>query len=82
MRSLIFFSLGAAVHSYVLLKSACIPRLLSAFYLFGAVWLFFCCFGFILVPQSMTRLSTAFIVPDFLAELLVALWLAFRGAKI
>jgi Domain of unknown function (DUF4386) len=79
---LIFFSLGAAVHSSLLLKSAYILRILSGLYLSGAVWLLLCCFGFIIAPKSMTMFDTAFIVPDFVAELLVGLWLAFRGANV
>ena len=79
---LVFFSLGAAVHSYLLIKSAYISRLLSGLYLFGAVWLLLCCFGFIIAPNSMTVFNTAFIVPDFVAELLVALWLTCKGAKV
>ena len=61
---LVFFSLGAAVHSYLLLKSAYIPRILSGLYLFAAVWLLLCCFGFIIAPKSMTMFNAAFIVPD------------------
>ena len=79
---LIFFSLGAAVHSYLLFKSGYLPRSLAGFYLFGTTWLLFCCFGFVISPQSMTMFNTAFIVPDFVAELLVGLWLAIRGASI
>ena len=79
---LIFFSPGAAVHSSLLLKSAYIPRILSGLYLFAAVWLLLCCFGFIIAPKSMTMFNAAFIVPDFVAELLVGLWLAFKGANV
>lgn len=79
---LVFFSLGASVHSYLLYKSGYIPRILSGLYFFGAVWLLLCCFGFVVVPDSMRLLDTAFIVPDFFAELLVALWLTCKGAKI
>jgi Domain of unknown function (DUF4386) len=79
---LIFFSLGAGVHSYLLLKSAYIPRILSGLYLFAAVWLLLCCFGFIIAPKSMTMFNAAFIVPDFVAELPVGLWLAFKGANV
>ncbi len=79
---LVFFSLGAAVHSYLLLKSAYIPRILAGLYLFGAVWLLFCCFGFIIAPDSMTVINTAFIVPDFIAELLVGLWLTCKGVNV
>ena len=79
---LVFFSLGAAVHSYLLLKSAYIPKILSGLYLLGAVWLLMCCFGFIVAPDSMTVFNTAFIMPDFIAELLVALWLTCKGANV
>lgn len=79
---LVFFSLGAAVHSYLLLRSAYIPRILSGLYLFGTVWLLVCCFGFIVAPDSMRAFNTAFIVPDFVAELLVGLWLTSKGARL
>ncbi len=79
---LVFFSLGASVHSYLLLKSSYVPKALSGFYLLGVIWLLLCCFGFIVIPHSMGMFNTAFIVPDFLAELLVGLWLTFKGATI
>jgi hypothetical protein len=72
----------ARLFTALLLKSAHIPRILAGLYLFGAVWLLFCCFGFIIAPDSMTVLNTAFIVPDFIAELLVALWLTCKGANV
>jgi uncharacterized protein DUF4386 len=79
---LIFFSLGAGIHSYLLLKSGYIPKILSGFYLFAVSWLLICCLGFIVVPDSMKVFDTAFIVPDFVAEVLVALWLIFKGANV
>jgi hypothetical protein len=79
---LIFFSLGAAIHSYLLLRSGYIPTILSAAYLFAAVWLLICCFVFIIFPGLATVLDPGFIVPDFIAESLVALWLIFKGVRI
>jgi hypothetical protein len=55
---------------------------LCGLYLFGAVRLLLCCFGFIIAPKSMTMFNAAFMVPDFVAELLVGLWLAFKGANV
>jgi len=79
---LIFFSLGAAVHSYLLLRSGYIPRILSLAYLIAVVWLLICCFIFIICPGLAAILDPAFILPDFVAELLVGLWLALKGANI
>jgi len=79
---LIFFSLGAALHSYLLLRSGYIPKVLSALYLFAAIWLLVCCFVFVIAPGVAAALGSGFIVPDFVAELLVAVWLLFKGAKI
>ena len=36
----------------------------------------------IIAPKSMTMSNAAFIVPDFVAELPVGLWLAFKGANV
>jgi hypothetical protein len=79
---LLFFSLGAAVHSYLLLKSGYIPKILSAGYLIVAIQLAICCFAFIIFPKLSDTLGLGFVLPDFIVELSVALWLAFKGAKI
>ena len=79
---LIFFCLGAAVHSYLLLKSRYIPWILSALYFFVAVQMLLCGLAIIVIPHLADTLGLWWVMPDFFVELSVALWLAFKGAKI
>ena len=79
---LIFFCFGAAVHSYLLFKSRYIPRVLSGLYLFAAVQLLLSCFAFIIFPTAHWLLGFPAFIPDLIAELSTALWLAFKGARI
>jgi len=82
LMGLMFFCLGAGVHSWLLYKSAYIPRIISGLYLFASVEMLLCCFAFVIFPAARAVLDPAFLVPDFLAELSAALWLALKGAKL
>jgi hypothetical protein len=79
---LFLFSLGAATHSYLLLRSRYIPRFLSGAYLIFAVVLFIGSFAIILFPHLDALIDPWFILPDFAIELLVALWLLIKGADV
>ncbi len=79
---LMFFCLGAGIHSYLLYKSNYIPRLISDLYLFACAEMLLCCFTFILVPKIRPSLDPAFLVPDILAELSAGLWLSFKGVNL
>jgi Domain of unknown function (DUF4386) len=79
---LIFFSLGAAVHSYLFWKSRYIPRLLSGSYLLVALVILVCSFAIILFPSLGAMIDPWFVLPDFIVESLVALWLVIKGANI
>jgi len=79
---LLFFSLGAGVHSYLLLQSRYIPRILSGAYLVVAILLLGFDFGWLIVPQFARRLEAPVVVPDLVVELAVASWLAFKGVRI
>jgi len=79
---LIFFCLGAGVHSWLLFKSRYIPRILSGFYLFCCVEMLTFCFLFLIFPALNATIGWWFVFPDFFAELFTALWLAFKGANI
>jgi len=79
---LIFFCFGAAVHSYLLLESGYIPKLLSAAYLFVAVQLLLCTFALMVYPHLADVFGLVYVLPDFVVELSVALWLAVKGANI
>ena len=79
---LIFFGLGAATHAYLLWKSRYIPRLLSGLYLIMASEVVVSCFLILIVPAVDAVIDPWFILPDFVVELAVGLWLLIRGAKI
>ena len=79
---LIFFSLGAGIHSFLLFKSRYIPRVFSALYVFASVELFLICFSILLFPKVLDAISPAFLLPIFLAELSVSTWLLFRGVNL
>jgi hypothetical protein len=79
---LIFFGLGAAVHSALLLKSRYIPRLLAGLYLAVALEVVICCVAIIVFPSLDAIIDPGFILPDFLVELIVGLWLLVKGAAI
>lgn len=78
---LVFFSLGMAVHGYLLFKSNYIPQVLSGFYLFAALVILISCFVIIIFPDTASIISPAYIIPDFFSELFVALWFLFKGIK-
>lgn len=82
LMGLMFFCLGAGVHSWLLYRSKYIPRIISGLYLFACIEILLCCFTFLLFPTIRAALDPAFVVPDALAELSAALWLAFKGAKL
>jgi hypothetical protein len=79
---LMCFCIGAGFHSWLLYRSKYIPRLISGLYLFSCVEMLMCCLAFIIFPNIRTWLDPAFVVPDFIAELSVALWLALKGVRI
>jgi hypothetical protein len=79
---LMFFCLGAGVHSWLLFRSRYIPRVISGLYLFASVEMLLCCVAFIVFRKSRAVLDPGFIVPDFFAELAAALWLAIKGVNL
>jgi len=79
---LIFFCLGAGVHSLLLYKANYIPRIISGLYLFASVEMLLCCFVLVVFPEAKPVLDPAFLIPDFFAELSAALWLAFKGVTL
>lgn len=79
---LLLFSLGAATHSWLLFRSRYIPRVLSGGYFGVAVILFAGAGALLLFPRLDAMIDPWFILPDFVVELLVALWLLIRGVRI
>jgi hypothetical protein len=82
MIGLIFFGFGAATHSYLFWKSRYIPRWLAASYLLVTAFIVVCCFAIIIFPTLDALIDPWFVVPDFIVELVVALWLTIKGVNI
>jgi hypothetical protein len=82
LMGLMFFCLGAGVHSWLLYRSKYIPRIISGLYLFASVEMLLCSFAFLVFPKIRAVLDPGIVVPDFFAELSAALWLAFKGVKL
>jgi hypothetical protein len=79
---LVFFGFGMAVHGYSFFQSKFVPRLLSGFYISASLLLLIGAFVLLIFKGSSGLINPSFIVPDFVAELSLALWLTFKGIKI
>ncbi len=77
----IFFGMGSIIFFYLFLKSNYIPKLLSALGLFGSVLVPIACFGSLIVPQHSGMLQFGWL-PVAIAEILVGLWLLFKGVNL
>ncbi len=78
---LIFFGFGAATHSVLLWKGRYIPRLLAGLYFVVAAEVAISSFSIIVFPGLDAIIDPWFILPDFVVELAVGLWLLIRGAR-
>ncbi len=79
---LLFWSLGAGVHSRLLWVSNYIPRVLSGSYLAITIVIFFGGVAIIVSPRIDAMIDPWFVLPDLPIELAVGLWLAMKGANI
>ena len=77
----IFFSMGSILFFYLFLKSNYIPKVLSALGLFGSALVTIVCFGSLILPQQAKLLQFGW-GPLALAEILVGLWLLFKGVNL
>src|SRR5215475_11941404 len=75
-----FFGLAATVCAYLWLKSKYIPRTLSIFGVIGSAWCVFCAIVYLIFPAFENPVNAYwFDSPMALFELLVSLWLLFKG---
>src|SRR5256886_3812618 len=77
-----FFGLAATVCAYLWLKSQYIPRGLSIFGVIGSAWCVLCAFIFLVFP-NFNKIVNDYIFdsPMALFELVVSVWLLFKGLK-
>jgi hypothetical protein len=75
-----FFGLAATVCAWLWLKSRYIPRGLSIFGVIGSAWCVFCAFAYLIFPNFNKIVNDyIFDTPMALFELIVSLWLLFKG---
>ncbi len=77
----IFFGVGSTLFFCLFFQSTYIPRLLSGLGLLGSVLVPIVCFGSLMWPQHAKLLQLGW-VPIGLAEILVGLWLLFKGLNL
>src|SRR5213082_404284 len=77
-----FFGLAATVCAWLWLKSNYIPRGLSIFGIIASAWCVFCAFVYLIFPQFNKIVNDyIFDSPMALFELIVSIWLLFKGLK-
>jgi Domain of unknown function (DUF4386) len=75
-----FFGLAATVCAYLWLKSKYIPRGLSIFGVIGSAWCVFCAIVYLIFPGFAKPVNPYwFDSPMALFELIVSVWLLFKG---
>ena len=75
-----FFGLAATVCSYLWLKSGYIPKPLAAFGVIASAWCVICAFVFLIFPHFNRVVNDYwFDSPMAIFELVVSLWLLFKG---
>ena len=77
----IFFGVGSTLFFYLFFKSSYIPKLLAGLGLLGSVLVPIVCLGSLMWPQHAKLLQLGW-APIGLAEILVGLWLLFKGLNL
>jgi len=77
----IFFSTGSILFFYLFFKSTYIPKVLSALGFYGSVLVTITCFAYLIWPQPAKMLQLGW-APCGIAEILVGLWLLFKGISL
>ena len=78
---MLFFGIGSTIFFYLLFRSTYIPKILSGVGLFGSALVPIICLGSLMWPQHANMLQRGW-APIGLAEVLVGLWLLFKGINL
>ena len=81
---MVFLGLDMMVFSYLFFKSKYIPRILAGFGILSFALIFIHAFMYILVPEyaAMPINQVIFWAPSGLFEILIGIWLLFKGVKV
>ena len=77
-----FFGLAATICAYLWLRSGYVPKMLAAFGVVSSAWCVICAFIFLVFPNFNKVVNDYwFDSPMAIFELLVSLWLLFKGLQ-
>lgn len=79
---LIFFGFACLVRGYLIFKSGYLPRTLGGLMVLAGLCYLINSFALLLAPAVAALLFPAVLVPAFVAELSLALWLVVKGVKL
>ena len=79
---LIFFGFVCLVEGYLIFKSGFVPRILGVLMQIAGLCYLINSFALILAPTFADRLFPAILVPSFIAELSLCLWLLVKGVNV
>jgi len=79
---LVFFGFGSPVFGYLWLTSGYVPRALAIWGIVASLLVGACALTFVVFPEATRVVTVAFYgAPIFLFELVMGLWLVFRGLR-
>ena len=79
---LIFFGFECLIDGYLIIRSGYLPKILGVFVQFAGVCYLVNSFGMILFPKLINAISPAILLPPFVGELSICLWLIFKGVNL
>jgi len=78
---LIFFGFECLIDGYLIIRSGYLPKILGVFVQIAGVCYLINSFGMILFPKLINAISPAILLPPFVGELSICLWLIFKGVN-
>ncbi len=79
---LIFFGFECLIDGYLIIRSGYLPKILGVFVQIAGVCYLVNSFGMILFPKLINAISPAILLPPFVGELSICLWLIFKGVNL
>lgn len=79
---LIFFGFECLIDGYLILKSGYLPKLLGMLIQIAGLCYLINSFALILAPRLANQISPAILLPPFVGELSICLWLIFKGVNL
>lgn len=79
---LIFFGFACLVTGYLIFKSEYLPKILGVLMVMAGLCYLISSFALLLVPSFADAITPAILIPAFVGELSLTLWLIFKGVNL